>query len=93
MSDSYNNNQSYSGPGYASGLNPLGIIDRLNLTIHIRRYLKIVFQRWLILLACTVAGLSYQGYKAYNASDIFQAESRMKIAPKVSYRTGGEAEI
>lgn len=65
-------------------------VDRVNLFFKYRRYIKMLSRRWpLLALACCI-GAGFMGYRAYKAQDIFQASSRIGVAPRISktYATG-----
>lgn len=65
-------------------------VDRVNLFFKYRRYIKMLSRRWPILLLSCLIGTAAMGYKAYKTPDIFQAASKIGVAPKINrpYATG-----
>jgi capsular exopolysaccharide synthesis family protein len=65
-------------------------VDRVNLFFKYRRYIKMLSRRWPLLLLACVFGTGLMGYKAYKTPDIFQAASKIGVAPKINrpYATG-----
>ncbi|MBU6401905.1 MAG: polysaccharide biosynthesis tyrosine autokinase [Verrucomicrobia bacterium] len=59
------------------------LMDRINVAIHLRRYLKLVGQRWWIIALCTLSGGGYTAYKAFTTPDRFMAWSKLTIAPRL----------
>ena len=59
------------------------LIDRVNVFFRIRRYLKMIAQRWVIVFLCTVAGVSYSTYRAIHTPNVYRAASKLSIASKV----------
>ncbi|MDB6054650.1 MAG: putative Protein-tyrosine kinase [Verrucomicrobiales bacterium] len=60
------------------------LVDRINLFFKVRRYLKMITQRWALLLFCLLAGTGYQAWKAVHALNIYRATSLVQVAPKVT---------
>ena len=65
-------------PGYGSAL-----IDRINLYLKVRRYVKFISDRWLISLVFTVIGLGVGVWQAVVLPDQFAAESVLAFAPRI----------
>lgn len=65
-------------------------VDRVNLFFKYRRYIKMMARRWPILILTCLIGTGLMGYKAYKTPDIFQAASKIGVAPKINrpYVTG-----
>lgn len=65
-------------------------VDRVNLFFKYRRYVKMLARRWhLLFIACAI-GTLFMGYKARNTPNIYQASSKIGVAPKINkpYQTG-----
>jgi polysaccharide biosynthesis transport protein len=60
------------------------LVDRINVAIHLRRYLKLIARRWLLLLLCILAGTGQAVYKAFTTPDKFRAWSQLTIAPQLA---------
>jgi len=75
-------------PGYGTSL-----VDRINLYLHFRKYLKILGERWLLILICTLLGLGIALFQAFNKPDIYRAQSVLQVTPKVSVGIIGGAQI
>jgi capsular exopolysaccharide synthesis family protein len=75
-------------PGYGTSL-----VDRINLYLHFRRYLKILTERWLLIAICTVLGLGISLFQAFNKPDIYRAQSVLQVTPKVNVGIVGAAQI
>ena len=63
--------------------NATTMVDRLNIWIYIRRYVKLAGRRWPLLVAGAVLGLVTSGYKAYTKSDEYLAHSTLTIEEKL----------
>lgn len=59
------------------------LVDRVNLGIHLRRYLKILARRWIVFTLCVVAGVGYMAYKAYSIPDMARAMTTIGVAPRL----------
>ena len=81
-------NYSAALPGYGTSL-----VDRINLYLHFRRYLKILTERWLLIVICTVLGLGISLFQAFNKPDIYRAQSVLQVTPKVNVGIIGAAQI
>ena len=81
---------SYSAPlpGYGTSL-----IDRINVYLHIRRYFKIITERWLLLLIFTVIGTGIGIWLAATQPNIYRATSMLMTTPRISVSSPGSAEI
>ena len=53
--------------------NSSGLVDRVNVGMQVRRYLKILGRRWILFTLSVLAGVGYMAYKAYTAPDMFRA--------------------
>jgi capsular exopolysaccharide synthesis family protein len=65
-------------------------VDRVNVFFKYRRYVKMLARRWpLLFLACAI-GTLIMGWKAYTTPNIYQASSKIGVAPKINkpYTTG-----
>jgi polysaccharide biosynthesis transport protein len=65
-------------PGYGSAL-----IDRINLYLKVRRYVKFIRDRWLISLVFTIVGLGGGIWRAVILPDQYAAESVLAFAPRI----------
>ncbi len=75
-------------PGYGTSL-----VDRINLYLHFRRYLKILTERWLLIVICTLLWLGISLFQAFNKPDIYRAQSVLQVTPKVNVGIVGAAQI
>jgi capsular polysaccharide biosynthesis protein len=75
-------------PGYGTSL-----VDRINLYLHFRRYFKILAERWLLIVICTLVALGIAVFQAMNKPDIYAARSVLQVTPKVSVGTLAAAQI
>jgi succinoglycan biosynthesis transport protein ExoP len=74
-------NKKSPGPiGIAFGTS---LMDRVNVFFKVRRYVKMVAERWIILVLATVVGGGLAIYKAMNTQDFFEATSELGVAPKI----------
>lgn len=75
-----------------NGLPPQKVpwVDRVNLFFKYRRYIKMLSRRWPLLLLACVIGTAVMGYQAYKTPNVYQASSRIGVAPKINrpYATG-----
>lgn len=60
-----------------------GLVDSVNVGIHVRRYLKILARRWWIFILCVLAGTGYSAYKAYKTPDMYRAATIISVAPRL----------
>ena len=81
---------SYSAPlpGYGTSL-----IDRINVYLHFRKYLKVVTERWLLLVIFTVIGTAVGVWMAVTKPDQFRASSVLATPQKISIGSQNSAEI
>ncbi len=81
---------SYSAPlpGYGTSL-----IDRINVYLHFRKYLKVVTERWLLLVIFTVIGTAIGVWMAVTKPDQFRASSVLATPQKISIGSQNSAEI
>src|SRR5947208_6942298 len=70
-------------PNYGTSL-----IDRTNIAIYVRRYLKLFFRRWWILVICVLAALAFSMFKANTTPDAYEATSKLVIKPRTETATG-----
>lgn len=75
-------------PLYGPAAGGTSLVDRMNLSIHLRKYLKLFGRRLWIIIACLLVGGGYAFYQAKNSPDVYQATSILGIKPRL--RTGGE---
>ncbi len=75
-------------PGYGTSL-----VDRINLYLHFRRYFKILTERWLLIVICTLLGLGISVFQAMNKPDIYAARSVLQVTPKVNVGSVAAAQI
>lgn len=75
-------------PGYGTSL-----IDRINVYLHFRRYLKVVTERWLLLVIFTVIGTAVGVWMAVTKPDQFRATSVLATPQKISLGSQNSAEI
>jgi succinoglycan biosynthesis transport protein ExoP len=66
------------------------LVDRVNIFFRVRRYLKMVSQRWYILAACTVVSLGFATYRALNSPDVYSASSKIGFGLRVVPMVGAE---
>src|SRR5438105_4902130 len=69
------------------------LVDRINIFFKIRRYVKMITERWLLLATCLVISISGATYLALSSPDIYQATSKINIAPQVVTPTAPSAVI
>src|SRR5581483_11407166 len=72
-----------SSPSAPPTTSATSIVDRINLAIHLRRYVKLVLRRWWILGLCIIGGTGYSFWKAHTLPDIFRARSALAAKPRV----------
>jgi capsular exopolysaccharide synthesis family protein len=59
------------------------LVDRINIFFRIRHYVKMIAQRWVILVVCTILGVIGAAYLALHSPNIYAAYSVIVISPKV----------
>lgn len=70
------------------GSHPTTMVDRLNVWVYVRRYVKLAGRRWPLLVIGTVLGAGVAGYRAYTKPDTWQSSSMLTIGPDVDTQTG-----
>lgn len=80
-------NSSYSTPlpGYGTSL-----IDRINVYLHFRRYVKIIAERWLLLVIFTVVGTGIGIWLAVTKPNQYRSTSVLMTPPKISVSGASE---
>ena len=70
----------------STGLPPQNVpwVDRVNLFFKYRRYIKMLARRWHLLFIAALIGTGAMAYKAYKAPNIYQASSKIGVAPKIN---------
>ncbi len=65
-------------------------VDRVNLFFKYRRYIKMLGRRWHVLFIAALLGTGLMLFNAYKTPNIYQATSKIGVAPKISkpYATG-----
>jgi len=67
-------------PGYSSAL-----IDRINIYLKVRRYVKFIQERWLISIIFTTIGFGVSVWWAVTLPDQYVAKSVLAFAPRVDF--------
>jgi len=62
------------------------LMDRVNIFFKVRRYIKMVAERWVVLMVCVVVGGAISIYRALQVRDVYLATSEIGIAPKIQIR-------
>ena len=75
-------------PGYGTSL-----IDRINVYLHFRRYVKVISDRWLLLLIFTVVGTGIGIWFAVTKPNEYRSTSVLMTPPKISVGSSSGAEI
>ncbi|HTI72253.1 MAG TPA: polysaccharide biosynthesis tyrosine autokinase [Candidatus Limnocylindria bacterium] len=72
-------------PGYGTSL-----VDRINIYLHFRKYLKIITDRWLLLLVTVVSGTALGCWVAFTKPYMYQAHSRVMVVdpPRLNQNSG-----
>jgi polysaccharide biosynthesis transport protein len=70
-------------PNYGTSL-----VDRTNIAVYLRRYLKLFLRRGWILVFCVLSALGLSVYKAKHTPDIYVASSKLVIKPKTETGVG-----
>lgn len=73
-------------PPYPAVAQGTSMVDRINLSMQARRYLKKVGGRWWLLVLCSLAGLGVNSYRAFQTPNQYQATSIISIPQKVGVR-------
>ena len=64
------------------------LVDRINLAMHLRRYLKMIGGRWWLLVVCAIGGLGINAYRAFQRPNLYKAYSILSIPQKVAIQNG-----
>ena len=64
------------------------VVDRTNIAVYLRRYLKLFLRRGWILVFCVLSALGLSIYKAKHTPDIYVASSKLVIKPKTETGVG-----
>lgn len=59
-------------------------VDRVNLFFKYRRYIKMLARRWHLIFLCALTGTGLMAYKAYQTPNVYQAASKIGVAPKIN---------
>lgn len=78
-------------PLYGPAASGTSLVDRMNLSIHLRKYIKILTRRFWIVLLCLIAGTGLAVYKAKTTPNVYKAMSFLTIEPEV--RTGLDPQV
>jgi capsular exopolysaccharide synthesis family protein len=70
-------------PLYGPAAGGTSLVDRMNLSIHLRKYVKILARRFWIVLLCLAGGSGYAIYKAKTTPDVFESKSFLGMEPEV----------
>lgn len=65
------------------------LVDRMNVLIHLRKYIRLAIKRWFILAVCFFACAGAAVYYAKTAPDIYRATSRLGSA--IKFKTGSDS--
>ncbi len=68
-----------------------GMMDRINISIHLRRYIKMLKSRWPFVILTAILGTAYMGFKAFGDKTFFQGKSIIGITSKI--RIPGEKRV
>ena len=68
------------------------LVDRVNVFFRVRRYVKMIAQRWAILAFCTLTGVGLAVYLALHTPNIYSASSKIGIAPKIQTAYNSQAQ-
>lgn len=70
---------------YRPGRYRTTLVDRVNVSVILRKYLRMFRQRWWIPLLLTLLGSGGAVYWALTTPDTFQAYSKLGIAPRIAF--------
>ena len=59
------------------------LVDRVNLALYLRRYLKLIGRRWIVLFTCTFLGLAFALYKVVNMQSAYVSVAELEITRKI----------
>ena len=68
------------------------LVDRVNVFFRVRRYLKMIAQRWFVLTACLFIGVGVAAYLALHTPNIYSASSKIGIAAKIQTAYNSQAQ-
>jgi capsular exopolysaccharide synthesis family protein len=77
-------------PALSQGTN---LVDRINVALHVQRYMKLLARRWLILFICGLGGLGYSTYNALKTPDVYRAFSVLGFKTKVQTESSARANV
>lgn len=63
-------------------------VDRINVSISLRKYIKLITRRWGVLTLCCFVGLGAAIYQAKTTPDVFEAYSLLGTEFKVEFPEG-----
>lgn len=66
-------------PSYGTGL-----MDRMNIFMHILKAMRFIFRRWWIFLLCLLATGGFAGYKAFTLPDTFESTAYLAPPPTIA---------
>lgn len=69
------------------------LVDRINVSIHVRRYFKIITRRWWIPFLLLAIGTGVAAYIAINSPNLYRAYSTLGFASRVETDVGGKARV
>ena len=75
-----------SNAPYPNVAHGTSMVDRINLSMQARRYLKMVGGRWWLLVLCSLVGLGINSYRAFQTPNQYQATSIISIPQKIGVR-------
>ena len=68
-------------------------VDRLNVSMHVRRYFKIIFRRWWIPFLLVAVGTGAAAYVAVNTPNKYRAYSTLGFASRVETGFSSKAQV
>lgn len=78
-------------PLYGPAASGTSLVDRMNLSIHLRKYIKILTRRFWIVLLCLIGGSGIAIYKAKTTPNVYQSQSFLGMEPEV--KTGLDPQV
>ena len=69
------------------------LVDRINVSIHVRRYFKIISRRWWIPFLLVLVGTGISLYLALTTPNKYRAYSSLGFASRVETGVGGKAQV
>jgi polysaccharide biosynthesis transport protein len=79
----FNMSKGAPNPLYGPAAGGTSLVDRMNLSIHLRKYIKMFGRRLWIVILCVAIGGGYSFYEARKTPDVFQATSTLGIKPQL----------